>query len=448
MRFHRGVGRTVSFVLGGAVVLGGLAGCARTNENIVELLEQESGVTVVELVGGSGPKHYEITLDADIAPADVPEVAARLNDVTDSAVDDRWTFAVRSGAWEWRLGGDDEQVSDLAAAMAALDEVDGVYSGRGAVGENGLYVEAVAETGVDPVALVSPLTEAAAAGPIGGKPQLVLSDLQERKTIETRDPAALQPAFETVEAVASAGAIQTYSLKDDELTLRMRTEADAAAARTVVDAFIATEPGLKVALSAGILTTTGRDADADARIGEILAPIDGVVSARVETRSPQIDILMITTADAETALAVQQTLTASPALLEPYRSLQFAVQQEVEPGVRVKALSTNATGYVGSLEPALELAAAEGVHAVTLTPNTMDVVIEHDVDMVALVPAIKSVAVREQEAEIFGSTLWGPNLEHAAYSFDVLGKLHANLVNGYGDEQEEFVTAWNDAPGV
>lgn len=316
------------------------------------------------------------------------------------------------------------------------------------MGENGLYVEAVAETGVDPVALVSPLTEAAAAGPIGGKPQLVLSDLQERKTIETRDPAALQPAFETVEAVASAGAIQTYSLKDDELTLRMRTEADAAAARTVVDAFIATEPGLKVALSAGILTTTGRDADADARIGEILAPIDGVVSARVETRSPQIDILMITTADAETALAVQQTLTASPALLEPYRSLQFAVQQEVEPGVRVKALSTNATGYVGSLEPALELAAAEGVHAVTLTPNTMDVVIEHDVDMVALVPAIKSVAVREQEAEIFGSTLWGPNLEHAAYSFDVLGKLHANLVNGYGDEQEEFVTAWNDAPGV
>ncbi|MCC4908813.1 hypothetical protein [Microbacterium sp. cx-59] len=188
------------------------------------------------------------------------------------------------------------------------------------------------------------------------------------------------------------------------------------------------------------------DEAAAAGIAAALDPIEGVIGAETFVRSSTITQLVVTTVDVDTARRVQEILTAEPGLLQAYRSLQFTVPRTGGEGTSFPALSTAETGFVGSLEPAAELTATDGVsQSVLITPSKLELVMERDADPADIARAVKAVAVRGQEAEIFGSTLWGRNDERAAYEFEVGAKLRDDLVNGYG-EKGPFVEAWNAAP--
>jgi hypothetical protein len=447
MRKNRGIVRGVSLLLSGVIALTALAGCARANEDLVEEFEKDAAVAAAVLVEGSGPRHYEITLDDDVAPGELAEVTTRLKKVADTALDDRWTFSARTGVWEWRLDGDEETAVARAEGVAAMSGIEGVYSGSVGTSEDGTHVSIVADAGVSPTSFAQPVTDAAKAAALPQPLIVKLSDLHDRSTI-AGDLDQLRGQIDGVDAAAAVGEIQSFTVEANRFSIRMRTAEGAAAAAPVIeDALVAGGGGPGVRLRSGITSVgAGGDEQAAAAITALLAPIDGVVSAEVVQRSARIALLDVTTVDVETARAVEQLLTADPAVMAPYRSLQFTIPDPESPAT-IRALSTVDSGYVGSLAAASELAAADGVLSVTFTPSTLDVVTASDADAGAIATAVKAVALREQEAQIFGSTAWGPNEDRAAFGFTVLGKLNVNLVDGYGDK-EAFVEAWNDAPDL
>ena len=444
MRRNRGIVRGVALLLGGVITVTVLAGCTRKSEDIEEQVAKDPAVSSIEQAEDGG---YLITLEDSVAPADLPEAAARLNALAESATDDDVVLRVRTGAWQWTVAGDDDEVAELAEAVGELAGVDGILQGRVWSSDGALGIEAVAEAGIDPTATIAPLADAAAAGPLTDGVSLTVSDVHERSTIETQDPAALQAAVETVAAVAAVAPIQKYTLDDDSLMLRMRTVEGAAAAAPAVDALTSGEARLRVDLSSGIMTAPALQQEVGARLNAILTPIAGVVGASIDTHGPRALHLSVTTTDAETAATVQQALLATPDLQE-FNSLQLFVLKEDEPGSRITAKTMSEDGYIANFDRALGLADTAGVRSVALGPRELDVVLDHDADVAALAPAIKHAALRDQEAEIFGSTSWAPETDRPAYAFTVTGKLHPNLVKGGGDESQEFVDAWNAAPDL
>lgn len=446
MRNNRGIVRGVSLLLGGVIALTALAGCARANEDLVEEFEKDAAVAAAVLVEGSSPRHYEITLDADLAPAELPEVTTRLKKVADTATDDRWTFSARTGSWELRLDGDEETALARAEGVAAMSGIDGVYSGLVGSSEDGTFVTIVADAGVSPTSFAQPVADAAESAGLPGPLHVTFSDLHGRSSIDGElDP--LRARIDAVDAAAAVGEVQSFSVENERFSIRMRTAEGEAAAGEAIAAAMKDAGGREVALSSGIMSVgSGGDAVAAAAVTAALSPVDGVIAAEVEQRSSTVALLVVTTVDVDTARTVEQLLTAQPGLLEPYRALQFTIPDPETPAT-IRGLSTVDTGYVGSLDAAAELAASDGVVSVTFTPSKLDVVMASDADAASIATAVKSVALREQETRILGSTAWGPNEDRAAFEFTVLGKLHVNLVNGYGDK-EAFVEAWNDAPDL
>ena len=426
-----------------------LAGCTtRKSEDLDAQVAEDSAVASVEKAADGG---YQITLDDSVAPADLAEVAERLGDLAESVTDDDVVLRLRAGAWQWTLSGDDDDVADLAQAVGELAGVDGILQGTVSSNDGTLFIEAVAAAGVEPAAVVSPLADAAAAGPVDDGVRVKVSDVHERSSVETQDPAALTPALETIAAAAAVGPIQKYTLEDDSLSLRMRTAEGAQAATPAVDALTAAGLPIDVNLSSGIMTAPALQDDLAARLSAVLTPIDGVVGASIDTHGPKALHLSVTTTDAETAGTVQQALLASPDL-QAFNSLQLFVLKQDEPGSLVTAKTMREEGYVGNFDRALGLASTDGVRSVALGPAELDVVLDHGADVSELAPAIKAAALRDQEAEIFGSTSWGPVTDRTLFSFDVLGKLHENLVSvsaGTADaDVRGFIDAWNDAPGL
>lgn len=446
MRNNRGIVRGVSLLLGGVIALTAFAGCARANEDLVEEFEKDAAVADAVLVEGSSPRHYEITLDADLAPAELPEVTTRLKKVADTATDDRWTVSARTGSWELRLDGDEETALARAESVAAMSDIEGVYSGSVGASDDGTFVTIVADAGVSPTSFAQPVADAAEGAELREPLFVTFTDLHGRSSIDGElDP--LRARIDAVDAAAAVGEVQSFAVETDRFSIRMRTAEGEAAAGEVIAEAMKDAGGREVALSSGIMSVgSGGDEQAAAAITAALSPIDGVVAAEVVQRSSRIALLDVTTVDVDTARSIEQLLTADPALLAPYRALQFTIPDPESPAA-IRALSTVDTGYVGSLDAAAELASSDGVLSVTFTPSTLDVVMSPDADAASIATAVKSVALREQETTILGSTAWGPYQDRAAFEFTVLGKLHVDLVNGYGDE-DAFVEAWNDAPDL
>lgn len=425
-----------------------LAGCGvRKPENLEEQVAEDPAVSSVEQAPDGG---YEITLDDSIAPADLGEVAGRLGDLAESVTDDDVVLRLRAAAWRWTLAGDDDDVADLAQAVGELAGVDGILQGDVWFAEGRLVIDAVAEAGVDPAAVIAPLADAA-AGPFDSGVRLRVTDVHARSSIETQDPVELEPALETIAAAASVGVIQKYTLDDDSLTLRMRTAEGAQAVAPAVDALAAAELPFDVDLSSGIMTAPPLQDDLAARLSAILTPIEGVVGASIDAHGPKALHLSVTTTDAEAAATVQQALLSS-ADLQAFNSLQLFVLQQDEPGTRITAKTMSDEGYVSNFDRALGLADAHGVRSVALGPLELDVVLDHGADTARIAPAIKAAALRDQDAEIFGSTSWGPVTDRPLFSFTVLGKLHQNLVKvsaGTPDgDVQGFIDAWNNAPDL
>jgi hypothetical protein len=443
MRNNRGIVRGVSLLLGGVIALTALAGCARKSEDLEEQVAKDPAVSSIEETADG---EYQVTLDDSTPPADLADIAGRLNDLTESVTDDDVVLRLRAGAWQWRLSGDGDETAHLAQAVGALAGVDGILQGKVWSSEDALGIEAVAEAGVEPASVVMPLAAAAAEGPLTGGLQLKVSDVHERSTVETRNLERVKPALEAVLEVAALAPIQRYTLDDESLSLRMRSVEGAAAATPVVDALNAGDSGVGVSLISGIISAPAAQQDLAARLSAILTPIDGVVGAAIDTHGPQALHLTVTTSDAESAAVVQQALLATPDL-QAFNSLQLFVLKQDEPGTWATGKTMKENGFVENFERALALAGTEGVRSAAIGPLELDVVLEHGADAAAVVPAIKAAALRDQEAEIFGSTSWGPEKDRALYSFDVTGKLNVKLVNGWGDK-DAFVEAWNDAPDL
>jgi len=434
----------VALLLGGVVAVTALAGCTRKSEDLEEQVAKDAAVSSIEKAGDGG---YLITLEDSVAPADLPEAAVRLNDLAESVTDDDVVLRVRTGAWQWTVAGEEGEVAGLAEAVGELSGVDGILQGRVWSSDGSLGVEAVTEAGIDPAATIEPLADAAAAGPLTDGVSLKVSDVHERSSVETQDPTGLKVALETVAAVAAVAPIQKYTLDDDSLSLRMRTGEGAAAAAPAVDAMTSGETKIRVDLFSGIMTAPALQEELAARLSAILTPIAGVVGASIDTHGPRALHLSVTTTDAETAASVQQALLATPDLQE-FNSLQLFVLKLEEPGSRITAKTMSEDGYVANFDRALGLADAEGVRSVALGPLELDVVLDHGADVAALAPAIKHAALRDQEAEIFGSTSWAAETDRPAYAFKVTGKLHPDLVKGGGDDTQGFVDAWNAAPAL
>ncbi len=426
-----------------------LAGCTARESDDLEA--QLAGDPAVSLVEETADGSYQITLDDSVAPADLAEVAGRLDDLADSVTDDDVVLRLRAAAWEWTLAGNDDDVARVAHAVGELADVDGILQGKVWSDGGTLGIEAVAEAGVDPAAAITPLADAAAAGPLSQGVQLKVSDVHERSSVETQDPAALKPALETIEGATDVGPIQKYTLTDDSLTLRMRTAEGAQAVAPAVDALAASGLPIDVDLSSGIMTAPGPQDDLAARLSMLLTPIEGVVGASIDTHGPKALHLSVTMTDSETAATVEQALLASSDL-QAFNSLQLVVLQQDEPGTRITAKTMSDEGYVGNFDRALGLAQTDSVRSVALGPLELDVVLDHGADVAQVAPAIKAAALRDQEAEVFGSTSWGPVADRTLFSFDVLGKLHENLITvsaGTADRDVKgFIDAWNSAPGI
>lgn len=443
MRNNRGIVRGVSLLLGGVIALTALAGCARKSEDLEEQVAKDPAVSSIEETADG---EYQVTLDDSTPPADLAGIAGRLNDLTESVTDDDVALRLRVGAWQWTLSGDAGERADLAHAVSELVGVDGILQGKVWASEDALGIEAVAEAGVEPVSVVMPLADAAAAGPLTGGLQLKVSDVHERSAVETRNPERVEPALEAVVEVAALAPIQRYTLDDESLSLRMRSVEGAAAATPVVDALNAGDSGVAVSLISGIISAPAAQQDLAGRLSAILTPIDGVIGASIDTHGPAALHLSVTTTDAESAAMVQQALLATPDL-QAFNSLQLFVLKQDEPGTWATGKTMKENGFVENFERALALVGTEGVRSAAIGPLELDVVLEHGADASAVVPAIKAAALRDQEAEIFGSTSWEPEKDRALYSFDVTGKLNVKLVNGRGDK-DAFVEAWNDAPDL
>ena len=229
----------------------------------------------------------------------------------------------------------------------------------------------------------------------------------------------------------------------------MRTAEAAAAATPVIQAAMGEAGGAADPVRFGLVVPgAGADPAAAAVVEQVLDGIPGVVTAEVDQRSRDTAVLIVTTADTAAAFAAQQALTADPATLLPYRSLQFTVENADRPGSLLRALATSDTGHVGNLDRAAALAETDGIlGGVMVTPTALGATLTKDADVATVAAALKAAALRDQEAEIFVETAWEPYRPEAAYSFDVLGKLHPDLINGNGD-QDAFVKAWNAAPGL
>ncbi|WP_336662628.1 hypothetical protein [Leucobacter sp. USHLN154] len=449
MRAKRGIVRGVALLLGGAIAVTALVGCTmRKSEDLEAQVAEDSAVSSVEEAADGG---YQITLDDSVAPADFAEVAGRLGDLAESVTDDDVVLRLRAAAWQWTLAGDDGDVADLAHAVGELAGVDGILQGKVWSDDGALGIEVVAEAGIDPAAVITPLADAAASGPVDDGVRLKVFDVHERSSVETQDPAALKPALETIAVAAAVGPIQKYSLEDESLTLRMRTDEGAQAVAPVVDAMAAAGLPIDVSLSSGIMTAPQLQDDLAGRLSAILTPMEGVVGASIDTHGPKALHLSATTTDANAAATVQQALLASSDL-QAFNSLQLFVLQQDEPGTRITAKTMRDEGFVGNFDRALGLAETDGVRSVALGPLELDVVLEHGADATKVAPAVKAAALRDQDAEVFGSTSWASNTDRAEFSFTVTGKLHQNLVKvsaGTADgDVQGFVDAWNNAPGL
>lgn len=447
MRENRGIIRCAAVLVGGAVVLAGLTGCARKSEDLEEQVAKDPAVSSIE----SGPDGvFQVTLD-DTARTDLAEVSRRLSDLVESVTDDDVALRLRSGAWQWKLSDDDDEAAELGQAVGEFAGIEGVLQSTLWSDDDALGIEAVAAAGVDPAALIAPLADAAAAGPLDGGVRITVSDVHDRSSVETQNPAVLAPVVETIAAVAAIGPIQKYTLDDDSLSLRMRTVEDAASVTPLTDALAAGGSSTKVTLTSGIMTADPPQQELADRLSAVLLPIDGVVGASINTHGPAALHLSVTTTDAESAATVQQTLLATPDLQE-FNSLQLSVLKQDEPGSLFTAKTMSEEGYVANIDRARGLASTDGVRSVAFGPLELDVVLDHGADVSELAPAIKTAALRDQEAEIYGSTSWGPITDRTLFSFDVLGKLHENLMSvsaGTADgDVQGFIDAWNEAAGL
>lgn len=444
MRAKRGVVRGVSLTLVGVIAMTVLAGCARKSEDFDEQLAQDPAVASVEM-GDDG--EYRITLDDSTSPKDLAEVSDRLSELAESTTDDEVELRLRLGGWQWAVADEAAGREDLARAVGELAAVDGILRGEVWANEKSLSIEAIAEAGVDPAAVVTPLADAAAAGPLSDGVSLKVSDVHERSSVETQKPDELRAALESIPAVAAVGPIQKYLLSDDSLILRMRTPEAAALASPLVTPLADGESPLEVNVTGGLVTTPVLQEELAGRVAAVLTPIDGVIGASIDTHGPKALHLSVTTTDAASATAAEQALLASPDL-PAFNSLQLFVLKDDEPGTRVTAKTMSDAGFVGNFDAALTLADTEGVDSVAFGPLELDIVIEEGADPVDLAPAIKAVALRGQETEIFRATSWGPHSDRTVYNFTVTGNLHPNLVEGRGDHEDEFIDAWNDAPAL
>jgi hypothetical protein len=393
-------------------------------------------------------KDYEVTLKGSLDAGELAEASVRLADMTKPDPGKENLFDFRAGGWQWSPSADEETAAKLGEMVAALSDVEGVYEGVVGIGDSGeAQVMGTAAADIDPADLVEPIADAVdGAGLDSSAMYLSLTDLHERREIESRDGASLRPGLDIVAAAAGAGNVLSYTIDEDGVNVRMRTAADAAAAAPAIDA-VAAASGVVPTVTSGLIAPDRSDPATVEAVNALLEPIEGVVAAREESRSAQITVLMVTTADVETALAVEQLLATSPAI-QPYRSLQISVQSETEPGNRMVGLSTSDSGYVGSLAAAVQLADTEGVRSAIYTPSTMTVVLDEGADVAVVAEAMKSVALRDQEVEVYDSTPWGPRDDWARFEFSVKGKLHTDLFKGYADGAQEFVDAWNAAPGI
>lgn len=455
MRRNRGIVRGAALLLGGVIALTALAGCARTAEvDIAEELAKDPSVASVDLVPGSSPEHYEITVDDELDADELVETTERLWGITETVADDDGTFSVRDAAWSWDIRGSEKQSTARAEAVAALQGIDGVYDGSVGVSEDGLFVTIVSAAGVDPSSLVTPVVDAAAAAELPEPVHVDLTDLHDRLTIDG-DVSRVEPKIAAVQAAASVGEIQQYLVTESALSVRMRTADGAAAATPAIQSVMEAAGGSGIDVPFGIVGPStgvfvpGSEAEAAvAPVERLLAPMPGIADVLVEQRSRDIAVLIVRTADVQTAIDAQQALLADPATLQPYRSLQFTVENADRPGTSLRALSTGDTGHVGNLERAIQLAETDGILGeVLVTPSKLEATLARDVDVATVATALKAAAIRDQEAEVFGALPHGLERGRPAYSFDVLGKLHPDLIDGYGDKKA-FVDAWNDAPGL
>lgn len=445
MHAQRRIGRGVALVLGGVLVLAGLAGCARQPDIDVRVGEDPAVESVHHV---SGTRDYLVTLKDSLDAGELAEASVRLADMTKPDPGKENLFDFRSGEWQWSPSTDEEKSQTVAEMVAALSDIEGVYDGAVGIGEGGeAQVWGTAAADIDPADLVDPIADAVeGAGLDSSAMYLSLTDLHERREIESRDGASLRPGLDIVAAAAGAGNVLSYTIDDDGVNVRMRTGADAAAAAPAIDA-VAAASGVVPTVTSGLIAPDRSDPATVEAVNALLEPIEGVVAAREEWRSAQITVLMVTTADVDTALAVEQLLTTSPAI-QPYRSLQISVQSETEPGNRIVGLSTSDSGYVGSLAAAVQVADTEGVRSAIYTPSTMTVVLDEGADVAVIAEGLKAVALRDQEVEVYDSTPWGPRDDWARFEFSVKGKLHPDLFKGYADGAQEFVDAWNAAPGI
>lgn len=447
MHAQRRIGRGVALVLGGVLVVAGLAGCARQADVDVRVGEDPAVESVHHV---SGKKDYQVTLKDSLDAGELAEASVRLADMTKPDPGKENFFDFRSGDWQWSPSTDEQKSQTLAEMVTALSDVEGIYEGAMGIGENGeAQIVGTAAADIDPADLVDPIADAVeGAGLDSSAMYLSLTDLHERREIESRDIESLRSGLDIVVAAAGAGDVLSYTLDDDDdgVNVRMRTGADAAAAAPAIDA-VAAASGIVPTVTSGLIAPDRSDPATVEAVNALLEPIEGVVAAREEWRSAQITVLMVTTADVETALAVEQLLTTSPAI-QPYRSLQISVQSETEPGDRIVGLSTSDSGYVGSLAAAVQVADTEGVRSAIYTPSTMKVVLDEGADVAVVAEGMKSVALRDQEVEVYDSTPWGPRDDWARFEFSVKGKLHPDLFKGYADGVQEFVDAWNAAPGI
>lgn len=425
--------------------MAGLAGCARQADVDVRVGEDPAVESVHHV---SGTRDYLVTLKDSLDAGELAEASVRLADMTKPDPGKENLFDFRSGEWQWSPSTDEEKSQTLGETIAALSDIEGVYDGAVGIGEGGeaqVWVTAAAD--IDPADLVEPIADAVdGAGLDSSAMHLSLADLHERRKIESGDIESLRPGLDIIAAAAAAGNVQSYTLDDDGMNVRMRTGADAAAAAPAIDA-VAAASGIVPTVTSGLIAPDRSDPATVEAVNALLEPIEGVVAAREEWRSAQITVLMVTTADVETALAVEQLLATSPAI-QPYRSLQISVQSETEPGDRIVGLSTSDSGYVGSLAAAVQVADTEGVRSAVYTPSTMTVVLDEGADVAVVAEGMKSVALRDQEVEVYDSTPWGPRDDWARFEFSVTGKLHPDLFKGYADGAQEFVDAWNAAPGI
>ena len=438
--------RATTVSLAGLLALTALVGCGRTSDDPTQAIADDPAVASVELVPGSSPELYEITLRDGLDGTELPQTAVRLSDITEDASDDRSAYAVQYGSWEWRLGGDEARLARTAEAVAALAPIEGVFHGTVSSGDSGSSVQVVSEAGVDPATLAAPVTEAIGAAALPPQIGMTFSDLQEQRVIESTDPANLAPVAAAIEVADAAGDIQQYSVTDDRFSLRMRAAGAAAAAQPAIDAALTDAPRTHLNITSGLVgVNSGADAAAAAAVGALLDPLPGIIDVRVDQRTVTSARLIVRVADAQTARATQEVLLGAPELA-PYDALQFIVPDPDRPGSRIRSITTTGTPDAGALERAAALSAEEGVRSVSSGPQSLDVQLEAGADVVALAPAVKAAALRDQEVQIFASTQWGPYLDSAAYAFTVTGKTNSSLVTGSGDDRDAFVAAWNAAP--